>query len=53
MGKTIMTDEQRLFFETNGYLVIPDALSPEELARAREAADRAEAARTCSRYRPP
>ncbi|HZO88261.1 MAG TPA: phytanoyl-CoA dioxygenase family protein [Chthonomonadaceae bacterium] len=44
MGKTIMTDEQRLFFETNGYLVIPDALSPEELARAREAADRAEAA---------
>jgi ectoine hydroxylase-related dioxygenase (phytanoyl-CoA dioxygenase family) len=39
-----MTDEQRLFFETNGYVVLPDALSPNELARVREAADRAEAA---------
>jgi len=39
----IMTEEQRLFFETNGYLVIPDALSPEELATVRAAADRAEA----------
>lgn len=37
-----MTDQQRLFFETNGYLVIPGALSPEELARVREAAGRAE-----------
>jgi len=39
----VMTDEQRLFFETNGYLVIPNALSPEELASVRAAADRAEA----------
>jgi phytanoyl-CoA hydroxylase len=39
-----MTDEQRLFFEANGYLVIPDALSEEELARVREAAARAETA---------
>jgi len=39
-----MTDEQRLFFETNGYLVVPGALSPEEMAQVRAAADRAEAA---------
>src|ERR1051325_8119489 len=39
-----MTDEQRLFFEANGYLVIPGALSPEELGRVRDAAARAEAA---------
>src|SRR5262245_45349240 len=38
-----LSDEQRLFYETNGYLVIPGALSPEELARVRAAADRAEA----------
>src|ERR1043166_7808680 len=38
-----LTDAQRLSFETNGYLVIPNALSPEELARVRAAADRAEA----------
>ncbi|MBC7528085.1 MAG: phytanoyl-CoA dioxygenase family protein [Chthonomonadaceae bacterium] len=38
-----MTDEQRLFFEANGYLVIPNALSPEELETVREVADRAEA----------
>jgi ectoine hydroxylase-related dioxygenase (phytanoyl-CoA dioxygenase family) len=38
-----MTDEQRLFFEANGYLVIPEALDLEELARVRAAADRAEA----------
>src|SRR5882724_3863904 len=37
-----MTDEQRLFFETNGYLVILNALSPEELAAARTAAANAE-----------
>lgn len=43
MSRRVMTDEQRFFFETNGYLVIPDALSPEELAAARAAADRAEA----------
>ncbi len=43
MPRSAMTDEQRLFFEANGYLVIPDALSPEELARAQEAAGQAEA----------
>jgi phytanoyl-CoA hydroxylase len=42
--KPVMTDEQRIFFETNGYLVIPDALDAAELARVRAAADRAEAA---------
>src|SRR5260221_736963 len=43
MAKSALTEEQQLFFETNGYLVIPEALSPEELARVRAAADRAEA----------
>ena len=38
-----MTDEQRIFFETNGYLVFPSALTPDHLARVRAAADRAEA----------
>src|SRR5689334_22559557 len=38
----VMTAEQRLFFETNGYLLIRDALSPEKLAEVRAAADRAE-----------
>jgi ectoine hydroxylase-related dioxygenase (phytanoyl-CoA dioxygenase family) len=37
-----MTDAQRIAFETNGFLVIENALSPEELARVRAAADRAE-----------
>ena len=39
-----MTPEQRLFFEANGYLTLPGVLSPEELARVRAAADRADAA---------
>lgn len=38
-----MTEAQRVLFESNGFLTIPDALSPEELARVRAAADRAEA----------
>jgi ectoine hydroxylase-related dioxygenase (phytanoyl-CoA dioxygenase family) len=38
-----MTPEQESFFDTNGYLVVPDALSPGELAAAREAAAAAEA----------
>lgn len=38
----VMTDAQRLFFETNGYLVFPNLLSPQELATIREAADSAE-----------
>src|SRR4051794_4719863 len=37
-----MTDEQRLFFETNGFLVIPGALAPDELRHVRAAADCAE-----------
>src|SRR5690349_6016011 len=37
-----MTEEQRLSYETNGFLVIPNALSPEELATVQAAADRAE-----------
>src|SRR5262249_46493255 len=44
MPPHVLTDEQRLFFETNGYLILPNALPPEELARVRAAADRAEAA---------
>lgn len=38
-----LTDAQRLFYEANGYLVIPQALAPEELNIVRAAADRAEA----------
>src|SRR5258707_15325954 len=41
--RRVMTDEQRLFFETNGCLVIPEALDAAELARVRAAADGAEA----------
>lgn len=47
-----MTDEQRLFFEANGYLVIPNALSPTELDAARAAADHAEAAWRADPSRP-
>jgi ectoine hydroxylase-related dioxygenase (phytanoyl-CoA dioxygenase family) len=36
----MMTDTQRLFFETNGYLTIPGALAPDVLARVQaEAVD--------------
>jgi len=38
-----LTQAQRFFFETNGYLVIEDALPPGELARLRAACDEAEA----------
>lgn len=38
-----MTDEQRIQFEANGFLVLPDALSAGELADVRAAADAAEA----------
>ena len=37
-----ISDEQRLFVESSGYLVIPNALSAEELDSLRVAADRAE-----------
>lgn len=43
MPNRAMTDEQRLFFEANGYLVIPEALPPNELTAVRGAADLAEA----------
>ncbi len=43
MPPCALTQEQRLFYEANGYLVLPNALSPEELATVRAAADRAEA----------
>lgn len=39
-----LIEEQRLFAEANGYLVVPNALSPDELETLRAAADRAEAA---------
>lgn len=32
-----LTDEQRMFFDTQGYLVVEDALSDDELARVQEA----------------
>jgi len=38
-----MTDVERFLFETTGYLVIPDALSPEETAACLAAARRAHA----------
>jgi phytanoyl-CoA hydroxylase len=47
-----MSDAQRLFFETNGYLVIPNALPAPELARVRAAADRAEAEWRADESRP-
>lgn len=39
---TVMTDAQRITFETNGFLVIENALSADELERVRAAADRTE-----------
>lgn len=38
-----MIDDPKAFFETQGYLVVPGALTPAELARLRQAADAAEA----------
>jgi len=38
-----LTEQQRIFFEANGYLAIPDALSPLQLIEVRAAAERAEA----------
>jgi phytanoyl-CoA hydroxylase len=38
----IPTPEQQQFFETNGYLIVPGALSPSELQRVRTAFDSAE-----------
>lgn len=44
MAPKVMTDAQRITFETNGFLVINDALTPEELGRVRAAAEQAERA---------
>jgi ectoine hydroxylase-related dioxygenase (phytanoyl-CoA dioxygenase family) len=38
-----LSEEQRLFYEANGYLVIREALTGDELATVKAAADRAEA----------
>jgi ectoine hydroxylase-related dioxygenase (phytanoyl-CoA dioxygenase family) len=38
-----LSPEQRQFFDTEGYLVIENALTPDELAKVRAAADEAEA----------
>ena len=38
-----LSEEQRRFFDAHGYLVIEDALAPDELAAVRAAADEAEA----------
>src|SRR3954468_1823384 len=43
MTPSTLTEEQRLFFTTQGYLVIPGALSAGELAALRREADDAEA----------
>jgi ectoine hydroxylase-related dioxygenase (phytanoyl-CoA dioxygenase family) len=52
-AKTVaVTLEQRLFYEANGYLVVAGALSGEELARVRAAAERAEAAWRADPARP-
>lgn len=39
----VITQAQRYFFEANGYLVVENALRPDELARVRAACDAAEA----------
>lgn len=38
-----ITDEQKFFFECNGFLVIPEAISPERLKELRSALDETEA----------
>jgi ectoine hydroxylase-related dioxygenase (phytanoyl-CoA dioxygenase family) len=52
MARPTMTEAQRIQFEANGFLVIPDALSPQELADVRAAADRAEATWRADKTRP-
>jgi phytanoyl-CoA hydroxylase len=52
MPPRVMTEEQRLFYEAHGYLVLPHALPPEQLALVRAAADRAEAVWRADRTRP-
>lgn len=43
MPPRAMTEAQRLSYETNGFLILPDALPPDQLAVVRAAANRAEA----------
>jgi len=43
MAKVELTDQQRILFEANGFLVVPNALSADELTEVRAAADTAEA----------
>ena len=40
MELTVLADEQRRFFDANGYLVVPDALSPQEIRELTIASDR-------------
>ena len=42
MAPKVMTDAQRIAFETNGFLTIPNALTPEELSAIRAEAEQAE-----------
>jgi len=44
MGRPELSEKQRIEFEANGFLVIPEALSPSELDQVRHAADDAERA---------
>ncbi|HEX9945170.1 MAG TPA: phytanoyl-CoA dioxygenase family protein [Thermoanaerobaculia bacterium] len=43
LPEAVLSPGQRCFWEENGYLMIEDALTPEELAEIRRAADEAEA----------
>ena len=42
LAETGLTEEQRLFAEANGYLVVPGALDGDEFTRLQAAAERAE-----------
>lgn len=46
-----MTDAERFLFDVTGYLVIPDALSPEEVSACLEAAKRAHAPHPADQWR--
>ena len=35
-----LAEEQRQFFDDNGYMVVPDVLSPEEVEQLTQASDR-------------
>src|SRR5690242_6367346 len=42
MPVKVLSDTQRTFFDTNGYLVIENALSPGDLEKVQESANKAE-----------